>query len=336
MKDYSVKQQNNQLKINCPNYRIAFMGTSKISVACLNALLRLPITVVLIITKEDKFGNRHRLQIPELKQTAISKNFPFIQPMRLSECISFVSELKPDFLVTCSFGKIVPLEFLKIFKKCINVHASLLPAYRGASPIQMAIQNGDKITGISLMEMVAKLDAGQVYWQNQILVDKNDTYDSLLDKFMQNFNDQFLNAFVKIFNNEIIGTSQNDLCKRGAKLTFAPIITKEMCFIDWSQSAETIHAHIRSLYSKPLAMTRYEDFIIKVLSSFPIKTNTWNSDKKKYEPGEIIKIDRDGILVATGDGDLLIQQIQLPNKNPIRIVDLINGKHRFEINKKFF
>lgn len=144
-------------------HQLVFMGNSSISAVCLKALLTSGHFSVFVITNPDKLGHRNQLSFTEVKCMCLHENVPFAQFDKLHDCISLFSTIKADFLLTCSFGKIIPLEILKMFKKCVNIHASLLPAYRGASPIQRAIQNEEKITGISLMEMNSELDAGKVY-----------------------------------------------------------------------------------------------------------------------------------------------------------------------------
>lgn len=158
-------------------------------------------------------------------------------------------------------------------------------------------------------------------------------------KFFGLFDGKLLSVLSDIFSNKIRGIEQDNLLKKGCQLSFAPIITKEMCFIDWTKTSSKIAAHVRSLFSKPLAKTHYEDIVVKILNCSVVKTfNFLETAESNFEPGEILNIGREGILVATKNiqESILIDRLQLPNKNPINVDQLINGRHCFKKNGKFF
>ena len=308
-----------------PNSRVIFFGTPKIAQRCLQALLDKSINVVAIVTKPDAPIGRKQIITPsEVKLLAQQRNIPILQPNKLSTIVEEIKNLKPDLIVSCAYGKIIPESILNIPQyHCVNVHTSLLPRWRGGAPIHHAILNGDSKTGVTLMYMDKGLDTGNIIFQESIKIDDDETHRSLYEK-LSNLSYNLLTKHIEmLFNTNVISTKQDN-----ALATIAPTISVNDEKINWHATTNEIDAKIRGLYDVPIAYTLYDNNRIKVLKASKIKNI-------KDAPGKIIKIDKDGILVGCNDGGILLEQIQLPSKTPIFIKDLINGKHLFKIGAFF-
>jgi methionyl-tRNA formyltransferase len=206
----------------------------------------------------------------------------------------------------------------------VNVHTSILPKYRGAAPINYAIFNGDKETGITLMYMDKSLDTGDIIKQEGIEIDKDETYSSLYAKMESLASKMIRENLDYLFSTDVIVTKQNN-----ELATFTRKIDKETEEIKWSQPAHQIDCIIRGLYNKPIARCSYNGINIKIHKASVIDNN------ENYEPGHIIKINKEGILVQTGKNCILLTKIQLPGKKPVEISSLINGRHIFVVGTKF-
>ncbi len=227
--------------------------------------------------------------------------------------------------MTCAYGQFVPTSILEIPKyKCINVHASLLPKYRGGAPIHWAIINGEKKTGITLMFMEKEMDSGNIIYQEEIAIDNEDDLGTLFTK-MENLAYKIVDENIdKLFDENLKSIKQDN-----EKVTFGYNIKREDEKIDWNKSSFDIYNLIRGLKPKPGSYTTLDEKVVKIYKSKILENKTEN---KNY--GEIISIEKNGLVVATIDNDLLITEIQFEGKNIIKDNDIYNNRIRL-MNKKF-
>ena len=290
--------------------RILFFGTDDISSIAINTLIEINANIAGVVTKPDKeSGRKKQIIYSEIKQIALANNFKLFQPHKLSEAANeILNEIKPDLIITCSYGKIIPSIILNYPKyKCINIHPSLLPKYRGASPIQYAILNHDKVTGVTLMYMVEEMDAGDILFQEKINIDSIETTYSLREKVKIKISEMLKKHFHEFFGD----IKSNDE------------------IINWNKNAIDVAAKIRALYDKPIARTKYLNKIIKIYEALVIR----NNDNAK--PGEILAINKDGILTKCGIDAVLIKTIQIEGKKQTSIKNLLNGNIIFKVGNCF-
>ncbi|WP_079508385.1 methionyl-tRNA formyltransferase [Mesobacillus jeotgali] len=288
--------------------RIVFMGTPDFSVPVLRRLLEEGYDVVGVVTQPDRpVGRKRVLTPPPVKAEAVKHGIPVYQPekIRQPEELKKILALEPDLIVTAAFGQILPNQLLEAPKYgCINVHASLLPELRGGAPIHYAIIEGKEKTGITIMYMVEKLDAGDILTQVEVPITETDTVGSLHDKMSAAGADLLSETIPKLLNGEITPTPQND-----DQATFAWNIKREQEKIDWNAPGDKIYNHIRGMNPWPVAYTTMDGAVIKV----------WSAVKSDYkgnsQPGTLIGIEEDGLVVATGDDTVIkITQLQPAGK----------------------
>lgn len=306
--------------------RILFFGTDDISSIAINTLIEINANIVGVVTKPDKeSGRKKQIIYSEIKQIALANNFKLFQPHKLSEAANeILNEIKPDLIITCSYGKIIPSIILNYPKyKCINIHPSLLPKYRGASPIQYAILNHDKVTGVTLMYMIEEMDAGDILFQEKINIDPIETTYSLREKVKIKISEMLKKHFHEFFG-------EMKTIKQDEKLiTFTNVIKSNDEIINWNKNAIDVAAKIRALYDKPIARTKYLNKIIKIYEALVIR----NNDNAK--PGEILAINKDGILTKCGIDAILIKTIQIEGKKQTSIKNLLNGNIIFKVGNCF-
>lgn len=274
--------------------RIVFMGTPDFSVPVLKRLLDDGYDVIAVVTQPDRpVGRKRVLTPPPVKAEALKHDIPVYQPekIRQPEELDKILALNPDLIVTAAFGQILPKQLLEAPKNgCINVHASLLPELRGGAPIHYAIIQGKEKTGISIMYMVEKLDAGDILTQVEVPVTDIDTVGSLHDKMSEAGADLLSETIPKLIKGEITPVPQND-----GEATFAWNIKREQEKIDWTNAGAQIYNHIRGMNPWPVAYTTMDGAVMKI----------WSAEKTTYtgsdEPGTIVKLEEDGLIVATGD-----------------------------------
>lgn len=302
--------------------RVIFMGTPLIGKYALEALLELKddIEVVGVVCQPDReFNRKKEVVYSKVKELALEKNLRIFQPEKISLIKDDLLALKPDLLVTCAFGQFIPNDILAIPKyKPINLHASLLPKLRGGAPIHWAIINGEKKTGISLMEMVKKMDAGPYFVQYECDITNTDTMSSLYDKLCL--------LVKKVIHKELLKAIAADakwIEQDEALATFGYNVKKEDCFIDFNEPVFKVDCLIRGLYNKPLAIWTFDGLNIKVHEA-QITDNVAHQS-----PGEIVKVSKNGIEIACQDYNILLTKIQLPNKNAMYVKDILNGTNPF-------
>ncbi len=306
--------------------RIVFMGTPEFAVPVLNELIK-NYNVVLVVSQPDREKDRKgNLLMTPTKKLAIDYNIDVYQPTKIKEEYEKILNYKPDIIITCAYGQILPNEILNYPKYgCINVHGSLLPKYRGGAPIHHAIINGEKETGITIMYMDSKMDSGDIIYQSKIEIGDNDNLDKIYKEM------SFLGArtLLEILPQIFEGT--NSRIKQDETLvSFGLNITKEEEKIDFNQSSLRIHNKIRGLSSIPGAYALINDKRMKIYES------KLTDIPSKNVPGTIVKIDKNGILVSTNDKDIIITDIKLEGKKRCLVKDFINGINVSDYLKKRF
>ena len=298
--------------------KVVFFGTPKIALKSLEYLIKSEnIDVLAVVTQPDKpAGRGHKLTMSPIKECAIENGLPVFQPKSIRKEFEIQEELKklePDFFVTFAFGQILSQEVLDIPKyETINLHASLLPKYRGANPLQRAIIDGEKQTGICTMITELGLDCGDVCMKEPIEI--SDTLNCV-----QLF-DIVADKSPKMIEKTLIGLVEHTIkpekqCEDG--VCMANKLTKEECRIDWSKSANDIHNLVRGIYCCPSAYFNFNDKIIKVL-----ETEVLNGNGKE---GEFINISKDGVEVACGTGSILLKRVKPEGKGEMSARDWYNG-----------
>lgn len=303
--------------------RIAFMGTPDFSVECLKALVNSKHEIVGVFCQPDKpVGRKQELKMPDVKVEALKHDLPIFQPttLRNGKGVEILSEIKPDLVIVVAYGKILPADFLKFPKYgCINIHASILPKYRGASPIHRSVLNGDSETGVTSMQMDEGVDTGDILLVKKIPIGINDTTLEMFEKLSVLGAQVLIETIDLLEKGELKPIKQDD-----SKATHAGMLSKEEGLVDWSESAFSIHNKIRGLYSWPGAFTKLEGKTLKLQKAVL-------SDKKGNNiPGEIVCADGK-IIVSCGDNNCIeLKEIQLEGKKRMEASAFLNG-HKLSV-----
>lgn len=303
---------------------IVFMGTPEFAVPSLEKLIE-NYNVTAVFTQPDRpKGRGKKIGTSPVKDSALKNNIPVYQPEKIRnhvESIETIKELNPDFIIVVAFGQILPKEILDIPKYgCINLHASLLPKYRGAAPINWTVINGEKISGNTTMLMDVGLDTGDMLLKSEYPIKNDMTAGELHDILMEDGANLLLETIEKVKDKRIIPQKQDH-----SKNTYAPMLTKELGKINWNKSNIEINNLIRGLNPWPVAYCDYLNNSMKIYEAEVIDSN------KKYDPGFIISVTKQGIEVATGEGSLLIKKIQFPGGKPLSVEEFIRG-HELKAN----
>ncbi|GAB6170001.1 methionyl-tRNA formyltransferase [Clostridium carnis] len=297
--------------------KIVFMGTPDFSVPSLKKLIDV-YGVESVFTQPDKpKGRGKKMAFSAVKEVAIENNIPVYQPIKLKddrECINYLKDLSPDFIIVVAFGQILTKEVLDIPKYgCINLHASLLPMYRGAAPINWAIIKGEKKSGNTTMLMDVGLDTGDMLLKNEVEITEDMTAGELHDKLMESGGDLLIETIEGLVSKEI------NPDKQIGETFYAKMLNKDLGKIDWKDSAKNIHNLVRGLNPWPIAHTTYDGLNMKIFKSSIL------NEKSNKNPGTIISVSKSGVKVATGEGVILIEKVQFPNGKPLTIEQYING-----------
>lgn len=306
--------------------KIVFMGTPDFAVPTLKKLIS-TYGVESVFTQPDKpKGRGKKVSFSQVKEVALKNNIEIFQPVKLKndrEAIEYLKSLKPDFIIVVAYGQILTKEVLDIPKYgCINLHASLLPKYRGAAPINWAIIKGEKVSGNTTMLMDVGLDTGDMLLKDEVEITENMTAGELHDILNERGADLVIKTIEGLLDNSITPIKQPEETNLYAKM-----LNKELGKIEWNNSAKDIHNLIRGLNPWPIAHTTYKDKNMKIFESALV------NESSSKDPGTIIDVSKAGIKVATGEGVLLIKKIQFPNGKPLTIEQYING-NKIEINEK--
>ncbi len=308
--------------------KIIFMGTPDFSVPTLDAIKKDGNEIVLVVTQPDKKkGRKGILTPPPVKEWAVKNNISIFQPVKLREKqnIEELEKYEADVIVVAAFGQILPKEVLDMPKYgCINVHASLLPKYRGASPIQWAILNGDDETGVTTMQMDIGLDDGDILLQKKVPISSEDTGGSLFDKISKIGADLLIETLHRIEKNDIVRIPQDD-----EKATHVGLIKKDFGILSFDEENKYILNKIRALNPWPSAFTFYKDKMVKIWKAKSVSFNN-----KGYEYGDLVVENKDELLVVTRNGAISILELQEEGKKRIKAADFLRG-HKIEKGDKF-
>ncbi|MCF0147991.1 MAG: methionyl-tRNA formyltransferase [Clostridium sp.] len=307
--------------------KIVFMGTPDFAVPSLKKIIDV-FGVEAVFTQPDKpKGRGKKIAFSPVKEVALEHDIKVLQPIKLkndTDAINYLKELKPDFIIVVAFGQILNKEVLDIPKYgCINLHASLLPMYRGAAPLNWAIIKGEKKSGNTTMLMDVGLDTGDMLLKDEVEITEEMTAGDLHDILMERGADLLVKTIDGVYNGTITPEKQTD------ETFYAKMLDKELALINWNNKTKDIHNLIRGLNPWPIAYTNYENNYMKVFES-KILNETTNK-----EPGTIVGVSKEGIKVATLDGVLLIKKIQFPNGKPLTVEQYING-HEIKVNNKLY
>lgn len=287
--------------------KVIFMGTPDFSVGTLEALVAAGHDVVLAVTQPDKpKGRGKEMQFTPVKECALKYNIPVYQPRRVREpeCIEELRKYRADIMVVVAFGQILPKEILEMTKYgCVNVHASLLPKYRGAAPIQWSILDGEEVTGVTTMQMNEGLDTGDMLLKVEIPIEEKETGGSLHDKLAEVGARLCVETLAGLEAGTITPIPQGE-----TTTSYAKMLDKQLGSIDWSKSAIEIERLIRGLSPWPSAYTNWNDKVMKIWDAKVV------GDASTERPGTIVKVEKDAFYVQAGDGALQVCELQIPGK----------------------
>ena len=303
--------------MNSSDLRIVFAGTPEFAAAHLQALLQAGLNIVAVYSQPDRpAGRGHKLAMSAVKQLAQQHELPVYQPvsLRAPEAQAELAALQPDLLVVVAYGLILPQAVLDIPRLgCINSHASLLPRWRGAAPIQRAIEAGDSESGVTVMRMEAGLDTGPMLLKVTTPISAEDTGGSLHDRLAELGPPAVLQAIDGLAAGTLDGEVQDD-----ELATYAHKLGKADARIDWARPAAELDRLIRAFNPWPLAHARWHDQPLKIWTAQP--------QAASGQPGEILDCSKQGLLVACGDSALRLTRLQLPGGKPLAFADLYNAR----------
>lgn len=298
------------------------MGTPDFSVPILEALLQAGHNVVLAVTQPDQPKGRGKaVQFSAVKTAAAAHQIPVYQPKRIREpeCVAYLKTFEADIMVVAAFGQILSEDILTMPRYgCVNVHASLLPKYRGASPIQWAVLNGDKISGVTTMQMDAGIDTGDILEKTEIVLDKDETGGSLFDKLSDAGAKLCVQTIAHIQDGTVTRTKQEE-----TQATHVGMITKQMGKVDWTKSAAEIERQIRGLDPWPGTYTSLHGKTLKLWKAAVLEGGD------SAQVGQIVYADKQQLVIQTGEGRLSLLEVQLEGKKRMRIDAFLRG-HQIE------
>ena len=296
--------------------RVVFMGTPDIAATCLQKILDDGFDVVGVYTQPDRpKGRGMKLVASPVKELALERGIPVFQPEHFkdTETAEQLRALNPDVCAVVAYGRILPQRILDIPSKgCINIHASLLPQYRGSAPYQWAVLDGLKETGVSAQYMALKMDAGDVIDVAKTPIGPNETAGELLDRLAVLGAELLSKTLGRLAAGEVSATAQDE-----AAVTYAPMLDKSMCPIDWSKTAQQVHDHVRGLHPWPVATAE--------LAGTKFKIHQTVVAEGSGKPGEILELTKTGLLVACGEGAVEIRSLQAEGGKRMAAPDYFRG-----------
>ncbi len=304
--------------------KILFIGTPDFASTSLKALLDSDMDIVGVVSQPDKpKGRGHKLVPTEVKSVALEAGLKVFQPLTLKDGTfrEILDELKPELIVVVAYGKILPDYIIEYPKYgCVNVHASLLPKYRGSAPIQWAIINGERVTGVTTMKMDSGVDTGDMLLKAETEIGEYETSEELFDRLAVMGGELLIKTVKGLEAGTITPVPQNH-----SEHTYAPMISRETGIIDWTKSAREISKLICGLNSWPLASTLYKGETLKIV------TAVVSNEQTNEQAGKIVSLDKGkGLKVACGEGTLYITTAQFPNSKKMNVEDYARG-HSIEI-----
>ena len=292
------------------------MGTPDIAATCLKKILADGFDVVGVYTQPDRpKGRGMKMVASPVKELALANDIPVFQPenFRSDEDVEALRDLKPDVCAVVAYGRILPQGVLDIpAKGCVNIHASLLPQYRGSAPYQWAVLDGLKETGVTAQHMVLQMDAGDVIDVAKTPIGENETAGELLDRLAVLGADLLSRTLTRFAQGDVKGTPQNE-----ADVSFAPMLDKSMCPIDWNRPAQQVHNQVRGLHPWPVATMELKGQKFKVHATAVVDG--------KGEPGEILGLTKTGLVIACGEGAVEIRSLQAEGGKRMAAPDYFRG-----------
>lgn len=306
--------------------RIVFMGTADFSKAVLEMLIAENYNIVGVVSQPDRpVGRKHILKPTLVKEVALEHQLPCIQPEKIKTDYQAILDLNPDLIITAAYGQIVPKAILEAPRLgCINVHASLLPKLRGGAPVHHAIIDGYQETGVTIMYMASKMDAGDMLANVKTAISQDDDVGVLYERLTILGKDLLKDILPMFIEGKLTAVKQDE-----AEVTYAPTITREEEHIYFDKTVDEVERHIRGLTPWPSAYAVYQGENIKIWKGYGIK------DYVYAKPGTIMQIDKTGIYVACQDGLYCIEELQVPGKKRMSIKDYLNGRNQFMLNAYF-
>ena len=296
--------------------RVVFMGTPDIAATCLKQILADGFDVVGVYTQPDRPKNRGmKLAFSPVKEVALAAGLPVFQPenFREDDTVAQLAELKPDVVAVVAYGRILPQRVLDVpTKGCINIHASLLPKYRGSAPYQWAVLNGEKTTGVTAMYLCREMDAGDIIDTSETPIAPNETAGELLDRLAELGAKLLSKTLGRMAEGNVERTQQD-----GSLATYAPMLDKTMCPIDWRKTAQQVHDHVRGLHPWPVATMELKGQKFKVHATTVVEG--------KGQPGEILGLTKTGLRIACGEGAVEIRQLQAEGGKRMAAPDYFRG-----------
>lgn len=300
--------------------RIVYMGTPDFAVEPLEAIIKAGYEVAAVVTQPDKQKGRGKeVKMTPVKECALRHGIPVFQPVKIKEpeAVAELEKYQADLFVVAAFGQLLSEEILNMPEYgCINIHASLLPAYRGAAPIQWAVLNGEKESGVTIMQMDKGLDTGDMLLKRSVELSPKETGDSLHDKLMRLGAELIVEALPKLEKGELVPEKQKDELS-----SYAKKLTKAMGQIDWSKDAVSLERWIRGLNSWPSAYTFFGGKTLKIWEAQVTEEN----GAQKAEPGQVVSVSRESFTVACGQGELQILSLQLEGKKRVSTREFLLG-----------
>ncbi|HBA67888.1 MAG TPA: methionyl-tRNA formyltransferase [Lachnospiraceae bacterium] len=307
--------------------KIVFMGTPDFAVGALEAIVKAGHEVAAVVTQPDKpKGRGKEVQMTPVKLCALKYGIEVLQPVKVREPeqVEKLAKFQADIFVVAAFGQLLPEEILRLPKYgCVNIHASLLPKYRGAAPIQWAILNGEKETGITIMQMDKGLDTGDMLMKCVVPVEAEETGETLHDKLCEAGARLIVEALPKIERGELVPEKQKE-----EEASYVGMLKKSLGLIDWTRDAVSIDRLVRGLNSWPSAYTYYNKKSLKIWESEPIEEKTDGGQKPEEtgrKAGRIERVEKDAFYVGTGKGLLKVTAVQLEGKKKLLVKDFLLG-----------
>ena len=296
--------------------RLVFMGTPEISAYVFERMIEDGYHFVGLVAQPDHpVGRKGLLEKVPTKVIAEKYNIPVFQPVKIRDDYAFIDEIKPDLVITLAYGQIVPQGFLdKVPMGCLNLHGSLLPKYRGASPIQTALINDETVTGVTLMEMVKAMDAGKMYAKKEVIIEEDDNSTSLFNKIKVAAADLVLEALPLYINGKLKGEPQDE-----NEVTFCSLIKPEQEKLDLNLPAKSIIGWIRGLSDEPGAYLYLNNLKLKIYKAKIV------NEVVDHSVGEILKADKNGLVFQAKDGQIAILELQKEGKKRMDYRSFING-----------
>ena len=296
--------------------RVVFMGTPDIAATCLKRILADGFDVVGVYSQPDRpKGRGMKMIFSPVKEVALAENIPVFQPenFKADEDVDALRALNPDVIAVVAYGRILPQRVLDIpAKGCVNIHASLLPQYRGSAPYQWAVLDGLTETGVSAQHMVWEMDAGDVIDVEKTVIGENETAGELLDRLAVLGADLLSRVLTRFEQDDVAGVPQKE-----EDVTFAPMLDKTMCPIDWTKTAQQVHNHVRGLHPWPVATMELQGEKFKVHATRIVEGSG--------RPGEILGLTKTGLKIACGEGAVEVISLQAEGGKRMAAPDYFRG-----------